>query len=291
MFTGESGATEEFACSPILADTKFTCQFQDCEKKDQVFHTLDDLGNHISDMHIKLVDKSYRCFWEGCSRIGKPFARRHKLVEHVRTHTGEKPFKCTSDGCGKRFARPDARDKHSRTTHKTTSPVEGNGTPAASITGQHAQTAPALGCPPISCPFIGCRSSFYRHEDVWNHLNRVHQSQVSSGGQPMVSSSVTTTAAPVSASSSSSFSSTSSTIPSSQTPSSSLSSTTTAPPLYPYFDPRGYPGSSAYPMPVMFTPPSEDFPAGHHHAPPPPPPSQHHYGIAATPGNPTSFGS
>ena len=43
----------------------------------------------------------------GC---GRRFRQKIDLKKHERTHTLEKPFKCTEPDCGKAFAREDYRD-------------------------------------------------------------------------------------------------------------------------------------------------------------------------------------
>ncbi|GBO30678.1 Zinc finger protein 891 [Araneus ventricosus] len=48
-----------------------------------------------------------------CSRCIKGFGKKHHLVRHYRTHTGEKPFAC--DKCEKGFGRKDYLDTHYRT--------------------------------------------------------------------------------------------------------------------------------------------------------------------------------
>ena len=57
---------------------------------------------------------NHTCFWENCPREGRPFKAKYKLVNHVRVHTGEKPFPCPFPGCGKVFARSENLKIHKR---------------------------------------------------------------------------------------------------------------------------------------------------------------------------------
>lgn len=52
-----------------------------------------------------------------CSTCQRSFARRSTLVNHERTHTGEKPFSCTFEGCGQTFAQKGDKNRHEQTQH------------------------------------------------------------------------------------------------------------------------------------------------------------------------------
>uniref|UniRef100_A0AAV2LE71 C2H2-type domain-containing protein n=1 Tax=Knipowitschia caucasica TaxID=637954 RepID=A0AAV2LE71_KNICA len=47
-------------------------------------------------------EKPYKCSWEGCEWR---FARSDELTRHYRKHTGAKPFKCNH--CDRCFSRSD----------------------------------------------------------------------------------------------------------------------------------------------------------------------------------------
>lgn len=47
-------------------------------------------------------ERPFPCSWDGC---GKRFARSDELARHTRTHTGEKNFACPV--CSKKFMRSD----------------------------------------------------------------------------------------------------------------------------------------------------------------------------------------
>ncbi|KAJ3306705.1 hypothetical protein HDV03_004336 [Kappamyces sp. JEL0829] len=79
------------------------------------------LVSHILQDHVGTGKASYVCEWAGCSRLHKPFSKRHKIQNHVRIHTGERPFACPVAECGKKFSRQDGLNTHIK-THSSVKP-------------------------------------------------------------------------------------------------------------------------------------------------------------------------
>jgi uncharacterized Zn-finger protein len=98
----------ENVCCWIDPDTKKMCN--------KVFYRMDEIVTHLTVDHVGSSDQNIHiCYWENCIREGKPFKAKYKLVNHIRVHTGEKPFACPFIGCGKVFARSENLKIHKRT--------------------------------------------------------------------------------------------------------------------------------------------------------------------------------
>jgi len=61
-----------------------------------------------------------------CSTCQRSFARRTILVNHERTHTGEKPFSCTFQGCSQTFAQQGDKTRHEQAQHTEKTFICGN---------------------------------------------------------------------------------------------------------------------------------------------------------------------
>ncbi|CAO3589043.1 unnamed protein product [Absidia cylindrospora] len=60
------------------------CRWEAC---DTVTSTLEQLTDHLYRIHVGRGKASYYCGWTGCARHDKPFTKRHKALNHLRTHT------------------------------------------------------------------------------------------------------------------------------------------------------------------------------------------------------------
>ncbi|RWS31230.1 zinc finger protein-like protein [Leptotrombidium deliense] len=124
------------------------CHWKDCLSA--VFDTQEELVKHINSDHIHGNKKSFVCRWKECSRDEKPFKAQYMLVVHMRRHTGEKPHRCTFEGCSKAYSRLENLKTHLR-----------------SHTGEK----------PYSCEFPGCSKAFSNASDRAKHQNRTHSNE------------------------------------------------------------------------------------------------------------------
>lgn len=85
----------------------------ECPKCNKCFSTCQALYMHNKQVHEK---HNYR---HPCSMCDKVFICKAKLVEHVRTHTGEKPFACNE--CNVAFAAKATYKTHMKLIHSNTS--------------------------------------------------------------------------------------------------------------------------------------------------------------------------
>lgn len=87
------------------------------------FESAEALDNHIKNDHAG-KDSTYQCLWQNCSKHDSStktagamnFGNKPKLMRHVHSHTGYKPFPCLHPGCDKGFVTKEQLRNH-ETTH------------------------------------------------------------------------------------------------------------------------------------------------------------------------------
>ncbi|BFZ57562.1 zinc-finger protein [Savitreella phatthalungensis] len=134
------------------------------------------LTKHVTELHIPTRQKSYVCYWDGCTREHrKPFTQRQKILRHLVSHTGDRPFACPYDGCTYRCSDPLVLRQHER-THTGERPcvcgVCGKGFAASTALSVHMRTH--TGYKPLVCKWPGCTRRFAESSNLAKHM-RVHE--------------------------------------------------------------------------------------------------------------------
>ncbi|XP_032395252.1 zinc finger protein GLIS3 isoform X5 [Etheostoma spectabile] len=136
MLEEEEGELEDYGTH--------SCRWIDCRA---VYDQREELVRHIEKQHVdQRKAEDFTCHWVGCPRNFKPFNARYKLLIHMRVHSGEKPNKCTFEGCKKAFSRLENLKIHLR-----------------SHTGEK----------PYLCQHPGCHKAFSNSSDRAKH-QRTH---------------------------------------------------------------------------------------------------------------------
>ena len=100
---------------------EFRCRWVDKDQPDpkrvcgKIYIGVQEIVTHLTVDHVGGPEQTdHTCYWQECPRESKPFKAKYKLVNHLRIHTGEKPFPCPFPACGKLFARSENLKIHKR---------------------------------------------------------------------------------------------------------------------------------------------------------------------------------
>ncbi|XP_074532663.1 uncharacterized protein LOC141795609 [Halichoeres trimaculatus] len=143
---------------------------------DQTFSSMHELVDHVTTEHVAtgLETLSHVCMWDECIRGGKAFKAKYKLINHIRVHTGEKPFSCAFPNCGKMFARSENLKIHTR-THTGEKPFQCEFCERrfanSSDRKKHSQVHTAS--KPYDCKALGCTKSYTHPSSLRKHM-KVH---------------------------------------------------------------------------------------------------------------------
>ncbi|KAG8184401.1 hypothetical protein JTE90_004573 [Oedothorax gibbosus] len=176
-----TGAFFRYMRNPIKHE--MTCMWIDNDQMpprkpcNKIFGTMHDIVSHIAVEHVGGPEcTNHTCSWQDCPRNGRPFKAKYKLVNHIRVHTGEKPFPCPFPGCGKVFARSENLKIHKR-THTGEKPFkceyDGCDRRFANSSDRKKHSHVHTSDKPYNCKIRGCDKSYTHPSSLRKHM-KVH---------------------------------------------------------------------------------------------------------------------